>query len=241
MIVSHRHRFIFLKTKKTASSSVELALSEICGPDDVITPLMPADEKLRRGIGPQHYAIPVRRRSLLAPLRRMLGATPARAGLEFYNHMPAHKAKAALPRDVWEGYAKVAVERNPWDREVSLYFWETRQLPEASRPSFSDFVLKRPALERVKNVQLYSIDGKIVVDRFLRYETLAADFSAFMADLGVATPPVLPHAKSSHRPGSREPGERNDEPSYRRFYDEATRDAVARYYAREIAHFGYTF
>lgn len=232
MIVSHRHRFIFLKTKKTASSSIELALSEICGPDDIITPLQPPDEKLRRGRLPQHYAIPVRRRALVAPLRRMLGATPARAGLEFYNHMPAYKVAAALPKPVWDSYTKVAVERNPWDREVSLYFWETRQLPEESRPSFADFVLKRPALERVKNVQLYSIDGKIVVDRFLRYERLADDFAAFMADLGIETPPQLPHAKSSHRPGGS---------AYRRFYDDATREAVGRYYAREIAHFGYTF
>ena len=106
MIVSHRHRFIFLKTKKTASSSVELALSEICGPDDIITPLIPADEKLRRGRGPQNYAIPVLRRPLLAPIKRMMGATPARAGLEFYNHMPAHRAKAALPRAVWGGLRK---------------------------------------------------------------------------------------------------------------------------------------
>ena len=120
---------------------------------------------------------------------------------------------------------------------MSLFFWEMRQLPEESRPSFADFVLNRPAVERVKNVQLYSIDGKIVVDRFLRYESLAADFAAFMADLGVETPPVLPHAKSSHRPAAAP----SDGPSYRRFYDEATREAVARYYAREIAHFGYTF
>jgi len=247
MIVSHLHRFIFLKTKKTASSSVELALSEICGPDDVITPLQPADETLRRGRGPQNYAIPVGRRPLLAPLRRLFGATPARAGLEFYNHMPAYKAKAALPAAVWTGYAKVAVERNPWDREVSLYFWEHRQLAEEDRPPFADFVLKRPAAERVKNMQLYSIDGRIVVDRFLRYETLAADFAAFMHDLGVDRPPVLPHAKSSHRPGSHRPGSRTagaatpDEPGYRRYYDDVTRAAVARYYAREIDHFGYTF
>jgi hypothetical protein len=179
----------------------------------------------------------VRQRALVAPLRRMLGATPARAGLEFYNHMPAYKVKAALPREVWETYLKVAVERNPWDREVSLYFWETRQLPEESRPTFSDFVLKRPALERVKNVQLYSIDGTIVVDRFLRYERLAADFAHFVRDLGIEPAPALPHAKSSHRPASGGV----DAAGYRRFYDEATREAVARYYAREIAFFGYTF
>ena len=39
MIVSHKHKFIFIKTKKTASSSTECALSAVCGPDDILTDL----------------------------------------------------------------------------------------------------------------------------------------------------------------------------------------------------------
>jgi hypothetical protein len=49
MIISHEHKFIFLKTKKTAGTSIELAVSQLCGPDDVITPLAMADEVLRLG------------------------------------------------------------------------------------------------------------------------------------------------------------------------------------------------
>ena len=45
MIVSHKHKFIFIKTKKVAGSSLELALSKFLGEDDVITPL--AEEYLR--------------------------------------------------------------------------------------------------------------------------------------------------------------------------------------------------
>lgn len=39
MIVSHDLRMIFLKTKKTAGTSLELSLSSLCGPLDVITPV----------------------------------------------------------------------------------------------------------------------------------------------------------------------------------------------------------
>jgi hypothetical protein len=39
MIISHKHKFIFIKPQKSAGTSVELLLSRICGPDDVITPL----------------------------------------------------------------------------------------------------------------------------------------------------------------------------------------------------------
>ena len=41
MIVSHKHRFVFVKTRKTGGSSIEHALSEFCGGGDVLTPLPP--------------------------------------------------------------------------------------------------------------------------------------------------------------------------------------------------------
>jgi hypothetical protein len=49
MILSHEHKFIFLRTKKTAGTSIELALFELCGPNDVITPLAREDEARRAG------------------------------------------------------------------------------------------------------------------------------------------------------------------------------------------------
>ena len=47
MIVSHKHKFIFVKTVKTAGTSVEIALSRFCGENDIITPIHPPDEELR--------------------------------------------------------------------------------------------------------------------------------------------------------------------------------------------------
>ena len=55
MIVSHEHKFIFLKTIKTAGTSIEAALAQICGPDDIITPYREASETDRKGRGPQNF------------------------------------------------------------------------------------------------------------------------------------------------------------------------------------------
>ena len=41
MIISHARSFIFIKTRKTAGTSVEVYLSQHCGPEDVITPIQP--------------------------------------------------------------------------------------------------------------------------------------------------------------------------------------------------------
>jgi len=39
MIISHKYKFIFIKTRKTAGSTIEYNLSSFLGPNDVITPL----------------------------------------------------------------------------------------------------------------------------------------------------------------------------------------------------------
>jgi hypothetical protein len=45
VIVSHRHRFIFIKTTKTAGTSVEMFLRQFCGPDDIVTSLRRDEER----------------------------------------------------------------------------------------------------------------------------------------------------------------------------------------------------
>jgi len=37
MIVSRRHRFIFIKTHKTAGTSIEISLSRYCGASDIVS------------------------------------------------------------------------------------------------------------------------------------------------------------------------------------------------------------
>lgn len=230
MIISHQHRFIFIKTAKTAGTSIEFALSPLCGPDDVVTPVSMKEERERGEHGARNYELPVSKRPLLWPLMRFLGRDPRYTGEEFYNHMGAKRIRAMVGEKVWNGYYKVAVERNPWDREVSNYWFRTRRAKE--RPSFRDFVLDPKLHHPLKNFHAYSIDGRVAVDRVLRFENLTAELGEFLARVGIGTVPELPHQKGNLRPKG---------VPYRDYYDEETRAAVARLYPDEIRAFGYTF
>jgi Sulfotransferase family len=228
MIVSHKHKFIFMKTVKTASSSMEIALSNVCGPDDIITPTR-GDLEDQRATAGQNFRIehPMKPQR---PLWRRLLRRPERLyhpSVGFYEHMPAFRAKAYLGDEIWNSYFKFAFVRNPWDAQVSIYFYKTRGL--ASRPTFEAFLRnKRQALYSSWNI--YTIDDVQSVDVLGRYETVAEDFTGAMRRIGL-NGLDLPFANVSDKPKDR----------YREFYSSETRDLVASWYAKEIAAHGYTF
>ena len=58
-IVNHKYKFIFIKTKKTAGTSMEISLSKFCNNKDTITLIKSSDEILRKKLkfqGPTNYA-----------------------------------------------------------------------------------------------------------------------------------------------------------------------------------------
>jgi hypothetical protein len=229
MIVSHAHRFIFLKTKKTAGSSTEFALAEFCGDDDIITPASPGEEHLRGARGAQNYWLPWRRRSPLGILRAGFSRTPERH-IGFYNHMPASRARKLLGPKIWSGYFKFAFERNPWDRQVSLYYW--RYPDPQTRPDFETFLTDRRWLRTTKNFGIYAIGDEVAVDFVGRYDRLLPDLRTALAEVGISEEPRLPGLKTQTRAKGRD---------YRSYYNDQTRDIVADLYRREIDAFGFEF
>ncbi len=214
MIVSHEHRFIFLKTLKTAGTSVEIELSRACGPDDIITPLPADDEVLRaeRGGRPgQHYDSP--------PLAERL-----------QEHVRAAKLRRIIGREVWDAYFKFAIERNPWDAVVSLYYWMRRN---EKVDTFERF-LTMPNLEQLatRNYQAYHVKGEVAVDRVLRYEQLAEDLAEVWQQLSLPGEPALPRAKAGARPAGSD---------FHDLYDAESAELVRRIFARQIAELGYAF
>jgi len=230
MIVSHEHKFIFLKTKKTAGTSIELALTKLCGPEDVITPLTEIDEAKREGGRcAQNWRLHGwwgSKRPLLK--RRWFKFTAADYG--FYNHMPAAEARALIDDRVWRSYFKFAFDRNPWDRQISWYFYKTKT--KASRPSFEDFMASRRRAY-VDNHEIYLEGGALAVDFLGRYEDLDADLAKALRLIGVARRLDVP--KSNVTP------DKETRQDYRSYYTPETEALVRDWYAPEIKLLKYGF
>ena len=88
------------------------------------------------------------------------------------------------------------------------------------------------ARARIDNYDIYSIDGDVAVDFVGRYESLADDLKLALGHVGLSLEAELPRAKTTFR--------RNALP-YRDYYDDDTREIVARWYAREIELLDYEF
>ena len=187
MIVSHSRRFIFLKTRKTAGTSLEIALSKYCGPEDILAPIN-FDEGMRRAVsgrGKQNYARPFRELSPIQMYRYL------RRGQEvqiFTEHMTAVAAMKRLDPEIWNSYFKFTIVRNPFDRMLSRYFWSMKARPDncvdwhiANLGQF----LRYKADCVNENWLIYTRGDEILVDDVVRFESLEADLARISPRLGL--------------------------------------------------------
>lgn len=228
MIINHKYKFIFIKTKKTAGTSIEIALSQFCGSEDIITRIDGKDEKLRQQLGfngPQNFQVPLLSYGL-SDWRNLLFTGQRKV---FRNHLPARLIRNNIGEKIWQNYFKFCFERNPFDRAVSLYYWRARKFD--SYLAIDEFVNSVPA-NLLSNWGIYAIDDSISVDFVGRYENLGEDLLKVSQILDFPNQLTLSgiEAKGNYRQ-SRE--------HYSKIINNQARDRIEKVCAKEIAAFSY--
>lgn len=242
MIISHRHRFIFVKTRKTAGSTIETFLRRLIGASDVATPLLPPPPDLLRPEGQnwsgvfnplpdllrrwqeQGRPLDIRGKGLLAPLIQL------RRRQRYYEHMSLRLILERSPA-ICGDYFKFCFERNPWDKSLSWWLWSTRSRREEL--DFSDFerwVLSPSTKGYFSEWYMYTLNDEVEVDFVGRFENLREDLERALTMAGVSVSKLdldLPHEKRTSRPDNIK-------------MSAATIDRISRIFDREVRHFGYT-
>ncbi|NJM30063.1 MAG: hypothetical protein HC855_08110 [Rhizobiales bacterium] len=166
MLLSHRKKFIYLKTIKTAGTSVEIFFEPYCLPENSAHDEAHAVTETVSDAG-------------IVGSRMELWKKEHK----FYSHMRAAEVRDAVGEAVFNAYFKFCIIRNPFDKAVSFFWWTQFKKPAtwddlnkvpfpAVKAAFGKFMetARLPA-----DRDIYSIDGAPVVDAFIRFENLNAD------------------------------------------------------------------
>lgn len=113
MIVSHKHKFIFVKTHKTATQTFYNVIKHHLGENDVLV----GDESVPH---PDDNNI-LYDTSLNVDKKFSTGLSGEDARKEMGNHIPWFTIKEIVGDDIWSSYKKFTIERSPVDRIVSLF------------------------------------------------------------------------------------------------------------------------
>ncbi len=215
MLVSHRGRFIYTKTAKTAGTSVEVYFEPWCFAEG-------------------SWSFAHHRAESITPAGIVGYRGPNSKGSRFYNHMSAEALREMVGPETWSSYFKFCVIRNPFDKIVSAFHWKHRET-DTQEMNQTALVQRFRAWVQAGGTVLdrgqYTVDGELCLDAYIRYESLEPDLQGICQRLNLPWEPErLPRLKSGLRPTGL---------TLREYYDRATAERIRRDFAFEFEHFGY--
>jgi len=219
-IISHKYKFIFIRVRKTASTSMHVALSKFCGPLDIIAHIGDKDQNESK------------------KEQNNWGYLPSRKSV-FYNHIPAFRVRemiAEMDKDIWDNYFKFCFDRNPWDKTISQYYFHRQRSPYGQR-NLHEFIMHN-TLPRFSDWRLYTEedrnDDTIIVDKVFKYEEMKESFEYLRKRVGLPSPVIMPEKRYKG-------WTRRDHRHYREVLNEEERYRIADVFHKEIKLLGYEY
>ena len=249
-LVSHTHKFIFIRPRKVAGISVQISLSRWLGEDDIVgydfAPIM-----FNRHMDDDDF-----------------GAVPMRntdwARIPYRSHELPDAIREKVGETVWAEYFKFTVARNPWDLLVSYLhykfgpnYWRDvwgkrrpgafmhnvpralrlfrlrREIACGRRKKGLEAILREGLFSyHIEQIpQFYFCRGEAYADYVIRFENLQQGYDEVCRRLGLP-PQILPRINTRQRPKHTD---------YRDYYTDFSREYIADLCRPMITAFEYRF
>jgi hypothetical protein len=140
-------------------------------------------------------------------------------------------------------YYKLSIERNPWDKFISYYYWmpkrknhwRAKECYGMSMDEYVDYCLKN---NFISDFDKYTKNGKISVDKVMRYENLLGDLKEVCEKLKL---PFDEEEWVNNSKFNEKRKFRKDKRHYSEILTNEQAEKIAKIFHREIKMFGYTF
>ena len=216
MIFSKKHKFLFIKGRKVGGTSFEVGLSNICGKNDIITPLIPIDEIYRIKNSKCHCQNFDNKKefidSYLNKLKNItdnnkLAKIKTPKG-DFYNHISLRDVKRKLG-SVIDDTQIFMIARSPYQYVISrlnhmVKFSSYKVSGERMKSNIPEMKKKIPQLLRLietkklqRNIDIYRLDNSINIEnvKYLRYQNLENEYKNILQRFNIFENIQLPFLK----------------------------------------------
>jgi hypothetical protein len=224
VLISHPNKFLFIKTKKSASTSIEESLEYyLIGP-----PSAGFGEETPERISYDSY---VSARGLARKTNFMA------------SHISARELISLCGAQRFASYRKATCVRNPWDQVVSFFWWRIKRYPywQSVASSAPMTIVKlwftiwyfssKSKLKNLSFTQQLSLDGELPALFIIHYETVEADIRELLRIFGQSPEEIyLPRRKSNIRSRS--------EP-FQEYYFKFVMKSISRSRRRDLENFSY--
>lgn len=218
MIISHKHKFIYIHPHKCAGSSITETLVPYLGDEDIVVGVTNDGESLNADNGKWHN----------------------------FKHASVSRIKHAVGDEVWANYFKFSFVRNPFDRCVSWYFWllqhskkadlEWKELKEIRGMSFEEFIASAILTPKdegwlktwFKFSGMLCKEGTPQTNFIGFYETLQRDFDKVCDMIGIERKKLC-KVNTTKRD------------SHGSYYSKKSIDLVSEFFSDDISMYNYTF
>ena len=233
MILSHKHKFIFVRPMKVAGSSILHNLGKWCGDDDIVNS---PDRAILRSNAFKKTKFIVQSRNFMGAGERM-HITPT----EFEHEYP----------EEWKKYSRIGCVRNPYDIVYSMYSHMTKQkyfMYESDQRinngwNFYDWIkecFRDP--DKQQNIFFperaqefwFDVDSgeSIDYDFMIRYENLEDDYKTVCNHFNIPYEPLVKLNSETRL-------DVESDRTYQRHYNDETREIVGNIWSKVIKRYDY--